>query len=329
MCFLNQKTTRFSGKEGSEMSRPKQKKFLIALDGSDRALDAVRYVSRLKPFQKSHVVLFNVSMGVPESYWDLEKNPQFSQPAREVRAWEMEQRKVMNEYMAGAKDILTRSGFSEESVNIKTHKRKKGVARDILHEAENGYNALIIGRKGFGTYKEIIIGSVANKLVDRASFLPVLMIGQIPPDENILIAFDASKGAMRAIDFVGKTLGGFNYKIHLLHVIRGVEDAGIGPSHLFLPKESHEEAEEKIKTALADAEHRLIDAGISPDMIASKIVKGAQSRAGVIIEEARKKDYGTIVIGRRGHSKVRDFFMGRVSNKIIQTIRNRTVWVIT
>lgn len=311
------------------MNKPKQKKFLIAVDGSDRALDAVQYVSELKPFQKSRVVLFNVFMGVPESYWDLEKDPQFSQSAREVRAWEMEQRKVMNEYMAQAKDMLMRAGFPEGSIAVKVQKRKKGVARDILHEAENGYSALVIGRKGFGTYKEIIVGSVANKLADRASFLPVLMIGQIPPDENILIAFDASDGAMRAVDFVGKTLGGFEYKVHLLHVIRGMEDAAGGPARFFMPKKIHEAAEDKMTNAFAEAKQRLVDAGFSPNMITTKIVKGAQSRAGTIIDEARQKDYGTIVIGRRGHSKVRDFFMGRVSNKIIQTIRNRAVWVIT
>jgi nucleotide-binding universal stress UspA family protein len=73
----------------------------------------------------------------------------------------------------------------------------------------------------------------------------------------------------------------------------------------------------------------LTDAGFGPHQITPKIVSGSRSRAGAIVQEARDGDYGTIVLGRRGLSRVKEFFMGRVSNKVIHTIRNRAVWVIT
>jgi nucleotide-binding universal stress UspA family protein len=33
-------------------------------------------------------------------------------------------------------------------------------------------------------------------------------------------------------------------------------------------------------------------------------------------------------VGRRGLSRVRDFLIGRVSNKLIQLAKNQAVWVV-
>jgi hypothetical protein len=46
------------------------------------------------------------------------------------------------------------------------------------------------------------------------------------------------------------------------------------------------------------------------------------------MEEATKGGYGTIVVGRRGVSKVYEFLMGRVSNKVIQMAKDQAVWVV-
>ncbi|PQP34073.1 hypothetical protein C6A37_09660, partial [Desulfobacteraceae bacterium SEEP-SAG9] len=154
-----------------------------------------------------HAVLFNVFSGLPEAYWDFAKNPQYGPVAKEARAWEMQQKKVINEFMDQAKQRLIHSGFPHGEITVKVQNRKQGIARDIIREAEEGYGAVVIGRKGMGTYKEIVVGSVTHKIVEKASFLPVLMIGQIPPDENILVPIDSSEGAMRAVEYVAATLG--------------------------------------------------------------------------------------------------------------------------
>ena len=53
------------------------------------------------------------------------------------------------------------------------------------------------------------------------------------------------------------------------------------------------------------------------------------SRAGAIVNAAEKGDWSTIVVGRRGLSRVSDFFMGRVSNKVVHAGRKDTVWIVT
>jgi nucleotide-binding universal stress UspA family protein len=171
------------------------------------------------------------------------------------------------------------------------------------------------------------MGSVATKIVEKITHIPVLIIGKIPPDQKILVAVDGSETSMRAVDFVANVLGGFPYEIHLLHVIRGASEKEM--DRLFFTKESVTESEVKIKTAFNEMTECLLNAGFSPNQIKTKIILNARSRAGSIVQEARDDGFGTIVIGRRGLSHVQEFFMGRVSNKIIHTIRNRAVWVVT
>jgi nucleotide-binding universal stress UspA family protein len=60
-----------------------------------------------------------------------------------------------------------------------------------------------------------------------------------------------------------------------------------------------------------------------------RTVTGAHSRAAVIITEALKGGYGTIVVGRRGLTNVEEFIMGRVSNKVIHMAREMAVWVVS
>jgi len=311
------------------MKNKSKQKVLLTFDGSEHAFHAINYVIKLAPFHKMKIVLFNVFSGIPESYLDLEKDPLFSRSSREVKAWEMQQKKEIQKSLDTARQKLLHSGYPPDAVTVKIHNRKEGIARDIVKEAEKGYSAVIIGRRGMGTYKEIIVGSVAKKIVERISFLPVLMIGEIPPDNKFLVALDSSENAVRAVNYVAQVLGGFDFNINLFHAIRGDLSVHPGIAHLVFPKESLEEAEAAATAVFEEAKRRLEVAGFTSDQINTKLVSGVPSRAEAIVKEARDGDYGTIVIGRRGLSKVQEFFLGRVSNKVIHIIRRRAIWIVT
>ena len=69
--------------------------------------------------------------------------------------------------------------------------------------------------------------------------------------------------------------------------------------------------------------------GFNANQIGTDIITGAESRAGTIIQEATEGGYSTIVVGRRGLSRIKEFIMGGVSNKIIQMAREQAVWVVS
>jgi len=306
----------------------KKKKILIPLDGSDRAMNTVRYITKIEPFLNGHLVLFHVFSSVPEGFWDMETDPRSSATVKQVRAWEIQHRKKMQGYMESARQLLFNSGVAANAVEVKIQNRKSGFARDIIREAQKGYYAVISRRRGMTGLRGIVLGSVATKLVERLSFLPLILAGRKPPGNKILLAFDGSEGSWRAVDFVGSTLGGFDFEVKVVHIIRGKENSHPEMPQLYSPRKHTESTQEQMTAKMASVGKKLVDLGFEPHQISTGLVSGVASRAGAIVAEAKQQNYGTIVMGRRGHSSVRDFFIGRVTNKVIHLARDRTVWVV-
>jgi len=310
------------------MQKQKKKKILVPVDGSDRALNTVRYVTRVDSFRKMDIVLFHVFNSVPEGYWDMERDPRSTSTVRQVKSWEVQQRKGIEQFMEQASQFLVKADFASESIIIKIQNRKLGIARDIIREARNGYDAVVTRRRGMTALRRIIVGSVATKLITKLTFLPLILVGKQTPNNKNLLAFDGSDNAKRAVTFVGSLLGGLDYEVVLLNVIRGNGGRPQEHHHILGPKEYSEFARREIKTSLKAAKAELINAGFKANKVSSQIVSKAVSRAGAIADVAKQEKLGTIVMGRRGHSSVRDFVIGRVTNKVIQIARDRTVWVV-
>jgi len=203
------------------MNKKYPKKILVLVDGSDRSINTVRYVARNKSFHSMRIVLFHVFSSVPECYWDLENDLRSKKVIKQARAWEISQRKIIDNYIIQAKQLLVKSGIPEESIKIKVQNRKTGIARDIIHEAKNGYTAVIARRRGAGALRGIVLGSVATKLTEKLMFLPLMLVGKKTSGNKFLIGFDGSQHAMKAVDFVGSIYGGLDYQVELLYVIRG------------------------------------------------------------------------------------------------------------
>ena len=310
------------------MKKKPQQKLLVPVDGSDRSLNTVRYVSKLEPFRRMQIVLFHVFSKVPDGFWDLETDPRSTSTVKEVRAWEVQQKRDINQYMEIARQFLIKTNFPSNSIEVKIQNRKKGFARDIIREAQNGYYAVVTRRRGMTGLRGIVLGSVAAKLVEKLTFLPLMLVGRKAPGNKILLGFDGSEGSLHAVDFVGSTLGGFGFKAKLIYVIRGKENDAPDNQRLYSPAKYADATRKQMTTDLALAGDKLVDLGFKPHQISSELISGVASRARAIVTEAKQNGYGTIVMGRRGHSQVRDFFIGRVTNKVIHLARDRTVWII-
>ena len=268
------------------------------------------------------IVLFHVFNSIPDAYYDLEKAPKSVKVVTHVRSWEAQQKKNISKFMDEVRQMLLDAGHAESAVEIKIQNRKKGIARDIVLEAQKGYDAVLIRRRGATALKNVIVGSVTNKLLEKLSFVPLLIAGRKPVNKKVLVAVDGSPCAIKAVQFVASMLGSLgNYQVKLVHVVRGAKssDADV------LAANGFEETEAIFKPAV----NILTAAGFDPKSISSKTITGVMSRAGAIVNKAEKGGWGTIVVGRRGLSSVSDFFMGRVSNKVVHAGRKDTVWIVT
>jgi nucleotide-binding universal stress UspA family protein len=303
-------------------------KMLVLVDGSERSVKTIDYICRMKPFFKNKLVLYHVFTGVPEGFWDLEKEALNLATVNQLRVWEVQKKIEIREFMKKAKSALMDAGFPEDVIEEKIYPRNKGIARDILAEAQEGYAAVILRRRGMGTIESVVMGSVANKLISKLSFLPVIIAGQRPAGDKILIGIDGSDHSIRATEFVGKILGGYGFSVELLHVIRAFSGLAPESPELLMPGEYVDNHQKKMAETFASLRQKLIGFGFEDQKITEKIISGAFSRAGAIVEEAEAQGCDTIVVGRKGISSVQEFFIGRVSNKIIYTGRKTTVWIL-
>ena len=87
-------------------------------------------------------------------------------------------------------------------------------------------------------------------------------------------------------------------------------------------------AGEQIAPYMEKAEEMLLNAGLSKEQIAMKVVDGGRSAADEILKEARNKGYGTIVLGRHGESMAKEFMFGSVTNKILHHSPGLAVWIV-
>jgi nucleotide-binding universal stress UspA family protein len=246
-----------------------------------------------------------------------------------ARAWEAAKKNEIEQFMEKAQQMLLDAGFPKESISIKIKQSEKGIAGDIVEEAKGGYLAVIISRSGEGELPEPFLGTNAAKVIQNLSFVPVFIAGKRLPGKNILVAMDRSEDAMRAVDFVGELMGGYDFNVTLLHVIRNGEQIKPGASYEPLPEEDIQTEEQKMQAVFDEAKRRLIDQGFKSDRVTRKVIVGVSSPPRAIVQEAEQGGYSPIVIGRRGLSKFQEFFMGSVSNQVIQLGVEQAVWVVT
>jgi len=307
-------------------------KVMVAVDGSNQAFDTARYAGRMLGGCGARIVIYHVRMNVDEAFYDIGINPAGRQQMAGIRAWEHEQRKAADEILEKACHIMERAGVDRTRITVKAEPRKIGFARDLIKESYDGYDAVVIGRKGHRRFRGLVLGSVANKMIERLRHVTLWVVGGNPAPDRILIGLDASEGAMRAVDHVVSTRNGHDDRqIYLVHVVRTWESLP-SPIILQIEKEQLEalvaEAKEMIEPVFQEAAQRLEAAGYATDRVHHEVVSGADSRAMGLIQFARQNDIGTLVMGRRGLSRVEDFLMGRVGHKIVNTVRNRAVWIV-
>ncbi|MBI9084412.1 MAG: universal stress protein [Desulfobacterales bacterium] len=302
---------------------------LVAVDGSDQALEAVRFAGITFPPEKTHVLLYHVGSPVPEAFLDLRKDLEFRSSVVPISAWASQMKKNMEAFMDRSCESLKDSGFSQDAISVEIAKKNKGISRDILQKAKEGFSAAVIGRTGVSRIKDILMGSVAEKLVGVIKGLPLIVVGGNPSPGKILIAFDGSEGSWRAVNQVAALADPSRTEILISHVVRPMEIPYRSQTVFNSGHEAQwvDENTRAIIPKLVEAKNLLVNRGFSEERIVREVLENRYSRAATLAKEAVARGYGTIVLGRRGLTMVEEFLMGRVSRKVLQLAKERSVWI--
>ncbi len=322
-----------------------QNRILVALDGSEASFETIRYIALVVPPRKWDVHLFHVWDPVPEGFWDFEINPAAGKTqADALNIWRSRLRRNIEEFMTRAKQYLIDHGFDRQQVNIRVQisNRKQSIEKDIAAEARSGkYHCVVLGRRGLSSISDYVMGTVTQRLLSCLTDIPLWIVSTTSGSNRFLIGLDLSEGSMKAVDHVCHT---FSYgvpikSICLFHAIRGIAPERRYITKSFAPVEQRQwvskatreiqRVKAEISGVMKEARRRLEQAGIPSNIIMDKVVCGARSRAEAIVEYARLEGYGTIVLGRRGLSRIKEFFIGRVSNKVLNMVHSRSVWIVS
>lgn len=149
---------------------------LFATDLSNSAKDALKYAISLAEKHQASVTAFHVLPDVMENFFwgaGFEMDMHF-----DADAW----REVTEGRHATAMDIISKhvndvvTAFGEGlSVPVKVKVEIGHPVKNILDEAELGYDMIVMGTMGHSKFEDMILGSVATGVVRRCK-IPVMVV---------------------------------------------------------------------------------------------------------------------------------------------------------
>ena len=137
-------------------------KILVPVDGSDNSLRALDAALLLSEKIGSEVTAIHVMEDIPVLHIQSEKL---------LRKLIDDFKKESQLILSKASDIATKKGIS-----LNTKLLQGNAGSTILDFCENGkFDVIVMGSRGMGKFKELVLGSVSSKVVHHAP-CPVMII---------------------------------------------------------------------------------------------------------------------------------------------------------
>ena len=150
---------------------------------------------------------------------------------------------------------------------------------------------------------------------------------------QILLAYDNSQQALRAVEYVGQMFGQVdNVKVIIFGVYDKVPEHDMEDTVFTDQVRARisvlEREKEKGRDNLEEAKKMLVRKGFSEDQVKVKYVGKKKSVAKDIIDEVKAGGYGTVVLGRKGVSNLTGMLFGSVSSGVIGNLVGATICVV-
>ena len=309
-----------------------EKIIVVPIDGSKNALKSVDFINRI--FGPKHQLRLSLVYLLPKlPPIMVEESKKSRETINQLREIEKRNNQLAERILTDAKGRLMNIGFSKEAVEAVFRKIEIGVARDICSWSENNKkaDAIFISSRGRSRLEAFFTGEVANKVLECVKVCPVWMVKGTVKSNNVLLAVDNSENTMRAVDHAGFMLAGTDVNVTVFHSKRDLRR--------FVPKEVLQEfpeiqkfwqskAGEVVAPYMTKARESLVRAGLAENQISVKVVDGSRSAARDILKEAEENAIGTIILGKKGYSNVKDYAMGSITKKVLEQAADMAVCIV-
>jgi nucleotide-binding universal stress UspA family protein len=307
------------------------KKIVIAIDSSQpskRALDYVVQVSTRIP--DLQFVLLHIQPMVSLYLKEESRTSVFAK--KKMENISNENKRLAHALLDGYRRDMMGRGIDAQRIESVTQARKLGYAKDIIEYAQKGrFDALVLGRRGLSGITKLYAGSVTANILEQSQVIPVWLVDGEVSAGKILAAVDGSEASLRVVDHLSFMMSGDSrMRVTLLHVAGNARNY----CEIDLQEQPDAELEEIIvrgdKACIDQFYARVLEkfnqAGIDKERVRFETIKSRKRIGKAVMDFAKKGDYRTLVIGRRGMDK--SFFMGSVSRYMINTLSDSALWVI-
>lgn len=151
---------------------------------------------------------------------------------------------------------------------------------------------------------------------------------------RILMAIDDSPPAQRAVDYAAGILPHLpDCEVLLLALAPGVPAGSAefepeAPAPEVHGDEDQHRNLERLRAAVDRAAERLEQAGLAAERVRGEVRPMHIGPVGDIVAAATQAGCDTVIVGRRGISRLRELFEGSVSSGLVHQIERLTVWVV-
>lgn len=272
-------------------AKPYFQRVLVPVDGSLSCLRAKELAALIAKKFRSKVTVIHV---VSHEFMHPELKAQYRLPPsilHEIENWYLQAgRKILR----NAEELFREEGI-EVDARLVTYEDPAETVLQLVKDG--GYSLVVIGNRAETQAERFSLGSVTEK-VSRHAECPVLIVKQKTKIAKMLVAIDGSENADKALEYAVRLAQTHGSKITLLHVAEA-------KLFRFEPKV----IEDVCECILFDAATKV--EGVDFD---KRLEFG--SPAETIIKVAKKEDYDLIIVGSRGLSSVKRFFLGSVSDDV-------------
>ena len=284
-------------------------RYLLAIDGSEQAFEAVRALSHLAVGERT-ILLHALDVPkpayptmVPEAAQDL------------YRIVERDMREDGERLLSRAESVLPEGvGPVESRLEIGTP------AEVIVSSAERErMDIIVMGARGLSPAKEIVFGSVSHRVATHAPCAVLTVPSPMPALDKVLLAIEGREDADRAIAFFMKKPFKHAVAVDVLTVL------SLPPGRLSRTADS-----ESLKDLASRSAQRFVEdiaARLSTVQCCAIPVTKMGSPAATILQHAEDLRSDLIMVGSHTGQTISRFLLGSVSHKVLHTSR-RPVLVI-
>jgi nucleotide-binding universal stress UspA family protein len=137
-------------------------KLLVPIDGSDNSFRALDHAIFLSKNIRAQTTALHIMENVPFVHVQSEKVLN----------------ELMSKYQKDSENILNKSRDigNKNGVNVETVLMKGDATSNIIDFSKKGnYDTIIMGRRGMGQFKQLILGSTSNKVLNHSDCTVVIV----------------------------------------------------------------------------------------------------------------------------------------------------------